>query len=336
MKSPNHLLLNSTILLTGGTGSFGRAFIKFLLEKKDFNGTIRIFSRDEFKQYQLQQHYLGDPRLRFLIGDVREKDRLHRAMQDVDIVIHAAALKHITIAEYNPFEVIKTNIIGSQNVVEVAIDAKIKQAILISSDKAAYPISLYGATKLAAERIFVQGNIYVSNQQTAFAVARFGNIIGSRGSVIPLFETQRQSGILSLTHPNMTRFWITPSQAASFVLMSLSKMKGGEIFVPKLPSIKVIDLARAIAPRTKYRFTGIRQGEKIHEELMTKQELRSSKAFNSYYVIYPETKKGVSQSTEKGRKEGILYRSDNNPWQLNIKEIKSLLLSSGVYFPNAR
>lgn len=325
MRSPNHPLLNSTILLTGGTGSFGRAFIKFLLEKKDFKGTIRVFSRGEYEQYQLQQHYIDDLRLRFLIGDVREKDRLHRAMQGVDIIIHAAALKHITIAEYNPFEVIKTNIIGSQNVVEAAIDAKIKQTILISSDKAAYPISLYGATKLAAERIFVQGNIYVSKQQTAFAVARFGNIIGSRGSVVPLFNKQRQSGILSLTHPDMTRFWITPSQAASFVLMSLSKMKGGEIFVPKLPSIKVVDLARAIAPEAKYRFTGVRQNEKIHEELMTEQEFKSSAVFDNYYIIYPETENTLIRTNKNDRNKEKLYRSDNNPWQLNLQEIKNFL-----------
>lgn len=325
MKSPNHLLLNSTILLTGGTGSFGRTLIKFLLEKKEFRGTIRVFSRGEYEQYKLQQQYLSDSRLRFLIGDVRERDRLHRAMQGVDIVIHAAALKHITIAEYNPFEVIKTNVIGSQNVVEAAIDAKIKQAILISSDKAAYPISLYGATKLAAERIFVQGNIYVSNQQTAFAVARFGNIIGSRGSVIPLFEKQRQSGILSLTHPDMTRFWITPSQAASFVLMSLSNMKGGEIFVPKLPSIKVIDLARAIAPEAKHRFTGVRQNEKIHEELMTEQEFKSSAVFDNHYIIYPETENTLIRTNKNNRNKEKLYRSDNNPWQLDLEEIKNLL-----------
>ena len=325
MKSPNPPLLDSTILLTGGTGSFGQAFIDFLMTKKNFEGTIRVFSRGEYEQYQLQQRYLNDPRLRFLIGDVREKDRLHRAMQGVNIIIHAAALKHITIAEYNPFEVIKTNIIGSQNVVEAAIDAKIKQTILISSDKAAYPISLYGATKLAAERIFVQGNIYVSNQQTTFAVVRLGNIIGSRGSVIPLFEKQRQSGILSLTHPDMTRFWITPPQAASFVLMSLSKMKGGEIFVPKLPSIKVIDLARTIAPGAKYQFTGVRQNEKIHEELMTEQELKSSVMFDNYYIIYPETENKFIHISKENQNKEKLYRSDNNPWQLNQEEIKSLL-----------
>ena len=325
MKSPNPPLLDSTILLTGGTGSFGQAFIDFLMAKKNFEGTIRVFSRGEYEQYQLQQRYLNDPRLRFLIGDVREKDRLHRAMQGVNIIIHAAALKHITIAEYNPFEVIKANIIGSQNVVEAAIDAKIKQTILISSDKAAYPISLYGATKLAAERIFVQGNIYVSNQQTTFAVVRLGNIIGSRGSVIPLFEKQRQSGILSLTHPDMTRFWITPSQAASFVLMSLSKMKGGEIFVPKLPSIKVIDLARTIAPGAKYQFTGVRQNEKIHEELMTEQELKSSVMFDNYYIIYPETENKFIHISKENQNKEKLYRSDNNPWQLNQEEIKSLL-----------
>lgn len=325
MRSPNHPLLNSTILLTGGTGSFGRAFIKSLLEKKDFKGTIRVFSRGEYEQYQLQQLYIDDPRLRFLIGDVRDKDRLHRAMQGVSTIIHSAALKHITIAEYNPFEVIKTNIVGSQNVVEAAIDAKIKQAILISSDKATYPISLYGATKLAAERIFVQGNIYVSNQQTTFAVARFGNIMNSRGSVVPLFRKQSQSGILSLTHPDMTRFWITPPQAASFVLMSLSKMKGGEIFVPKLPSIKLIDLAQAIAPGAKYQFTGIRQGEKIHEELMTEQEFKSSAVFDKYYIIYPETENTFIRTDKNKVNKTKLYRSDNNPWRLNLKEIKALL-----------
>lgn len=317
--------LSKTILLTGGTGSFGQAFINFLLTNKNFSGTIRVFSRGEYEQYQLQQQYLNDPRLRFLIGDVRDKDRLHRAMQGADVVIHAAALKHITIAEYNPFEVIKTNILGSQNVVDAAIDAKVKQAILISSDKAVYPISLYGATKLAAERIFIQGGVYISAKQTAFAVTRFGNIIGSRGSVVPLFIKQRQSGILSLTHPDMTRFWITPSQAASFVLTSLSKMNGGEIFIPKLPSIKITDLAQAIAPEAKHQFTGIRHNEKLHEELMTDQEFKSSLPSDNYYTIFPETKSEFIHTNKESKNKEKSYRSDNNPRQLDLAEIRSLL-----------
>ncbi|MBI5357164.1 polysaccharide biosynthesis protein [Candidatus Collierbacteria bacterium] len=314
-----------TILLTGGTGSFGKAFISFLLSQEKFSGTIRVFSRGEYEQYKLQQQYLSDPRIRFLIGDVRDKNRLYRATQGTDVIIHAAALKHVTIAEYNPFEVVKTNIIGSQNIVEVAIDTKVKKVILISSDKAVYPISLYGATKLAAERIFIQGNVYAGTQKTIFAVARFGNFMGSRGSVLPLFSKQSHSGILSLTHPDMTRFWITPSQAAAFVLLSLSKMKGGEIFIPKSPTIKIIDLAKAIAPKAKHKFTGIRQGEKLHEELMTEQELESSETFNNYYVIHPTTEGKLTQPTEKKREKRLLYRSDSNQWQLDLKGIKNLL-----------
>lgn len=280
--------LNSVILLTGGTGSFGQAFVKYLLSKSSFKGVIRIFSRDEFKQYQMQSCYPDDLRLRFLIGDVRDIDRLNRAMQGVDIVIHAAALKHITVAEYNPFEVIKTNVLGSQNIIEASLNAGIKKAVLISSDKAVHPINLYGATKLAAEKIFIQGNVYSGGQKSAFSVIRYGNVLGSRGSVIPLFLKQKGLNVLTVTNPDMTRFWITLPEAVKFVTSSIDKMQGNEIFIPKLPSLKIIDLAKAIAPRAKIKIIGMKQGEKLHEELIATEESVRCKEYANCYVIIPE------------------------------------------------
>lgn len=321
-------LFQTVILLTGGTGSFGKAFISYLLAKKEFSGTIRVFSRDEFKQYQLQQQYPNDLRLRFFIGDVRDKNRLTRAASGADIIIHAAALKQIVVAEYNPFEVVKTNILGSQNVVEAALDTKVSRAILIGSDKAVHPINLYGATKLTAERLFIQGNVYAGKQKTLFSVARYGNVLGSRGSVVPLFLKQRETGTLTITHKDMTRFWITLPQAAEFVWNVLFHMQGGEIFVPKLPSVKITNLAHAIAPHVKIKITGIRPGEKVHEELIIEEESTRCQESTDRYTIVPLTPHWTEKQLnyEKYMKdlkhEPFSYKSDINKHWLTLKQIK--------------
>ena len=319
-------LNKATILLTGGTGSFGKALIRSLLSNPKFKGVIRIYSRDEFKQYQLQQQYPDDLRLRFFIGDVRDKDRLTRAAHGAEIIIHAAALKQIVVAEYNPFEVVKTNVLGSQNVVEAAIDAGVKKAILISSDKAVHPINLYGATKMPAEKLFIQGNVYSGKQKTAFSVCRYGNVLGSRGSVVPLFLKQKTTGTLTITHKDMTRFWITLPQAAQFVLMSLNEMQGGEIFIPRLPSVKISELAKVIAPNASISYTGVRAGEKIHEELIAEEESLYSKKFKKHYIILPPKPywskiqfKGSQTTTQKP----FCYRSNNNTIWLSLQQIKN-------------
>lgn len=319
---------HATILLTGGTGSFGKAFIAFLLSKNSFRGVIRIFSRDEFKQYQLQQQYPDDLRLRFFIGDVRDKDRLTRAAHGADIIAHAAALKQIPIAEYNPFEVVKTNILGSQSAVEAALDAGVKKAILVSSDKACHPINLYGATKLAAERLFIQGNVYSGKQKTCFSVARYGNVVGSRGSVVPLFLKQKEKGTITITHKDMTRFWISLPQAVSFVWKSLASMKGGEIFIPKLPSVKITDLARAIAPKAKFVITGIRPGEKLHEELIAEEESSRCQEFRSYYTLFPQVPHWTEKQLDypkyqkKVSHKPFSYRSDTNRLWLSTTQVR--------------
>ena len=239
---------NKKILLTGGTGSFGNEFVSQLLSRRKFKGIIRIYSRDEFKQYEMARVFKNDKRLRFFIGDVRDKDRLKRAAEGIDIVIHAAALKQVPILEYNPNEAVKTNIIGSQNVIDCAIDNGVKRAVLISSDKAVNPVNLYGATKMVAEKLFVQGNFYVGPRDTRLSVVRYGNVVGSRGSVVPIFLEQAKSQTLTITDERMTRFWITLSQGVKFVMRCIKDMNGGEIFVPKIPSFKIIDLARALSP----------------------------------------------------------------------------------------
>lgn len=319
---------HATILLTGGTGSFGKVFVAFLLSEKKFKGVIRVFSRDEFKQYKLQQLYPDDLRLRFLLGDVRDKDRLTRAAYGADIIVHAAALKQIPIAEYNPFEVVKTNIIGSQNAVETALDAGIKKAILISSDKSCHPINLYGATKLAAERLFIQGNVYAGKQKTFFSVCRYGNVLGSRGSVVPLFLKQKEKGTIMITHKDMTRFWITLPQAASFVWKSLASMKSGEIFIPKLPSVKITDLAHAIAPKAKFIITGIRPGEKLHEELITEEESSRCQEFRSHYILFPQVPHWTEKQLDypkyqkKISHKPFSYRSDTNRLWLSTTQVR--------------
>jgi UDP-N-acetylglucosamine 4,6-dehydratase len=276
-----------TILVTGGTGSFGRRFVDTVLTQHDPKRVI-VFSRDELKQHEMQLQF-RDPRLRFFIGDVRDKERLVRAFQaDVDIVVHAAALKQVPACEYNPFEAIKTNVLGAQNIIDAAIDVGVPRVLALSSDKAVNPVNLYGASKLAAEKLFVQGNAYAGGKDIRFANVRYGNVVGSRGSVVPIFLEQKKTGRLTLTDERMTRFWLTLQQGVDFVLRGIEVMHGGEIFVPRIASMSITDLARTIAPNAELVYTGIRPGEKLHEMMLSADEARHSVRLDDMYVIKPE------------------------------------------------
>jgi UDP-N-acetylglucosamine 4,6-dehydratase/5-epimerase len=318
-------LRNQTILVTGGTGSFGKKFVKKILEY-DVKKVI-VFSRDELKQYEMAQEYT-DPRIRFFIGDVRDKDRLYRAFDGVDYVVHAAAMKQVPACEYNPFEAVKTNIYGAQNVIEAAIDRGVKRVIALSTDKAAAPINLYGATKLASDKLFVAANSYVGGKETRFAVVRYGNVVGSRGSVVPFFKKMAAEGKkLPITDERMTRFWITLEQGVQFVINSLERMKGGEIFVPKIPSMKVVDLAKAIAPDAEIEIIGIRPGEKLHETMITEDDARHTVEFDSYYVITPEFPWCPQEYVKHGKSlpEGFKYTSDTNTEWLTVEQLRALV-----------
>jgi UDP-N-acetylglucosamine 4,6-dehydratase/5-epimerase len=312
------------ILVTGGTGSFGKKFVRKVLEY-DVKKVI-VFSRDELKQYEMAQEY-NDPRIRFFIGDVRDKDRLYRAFDGVDVVVHAAALKHVGACEYNPFEAIKTNIYGAQNVIEAAIDRGVKRVIALSTDKAAAPVNLYGATKLASDKLFVAANSYVGEKETRFAVVRYGNVVGSRGSVVPFFKKMRHTGKLPITDERMTRFWITLDQGVQFVLDNLQRMRGGEIFVPKIPSMRVVDLAEAIAPECEIEIVGIRPGEKLHEAMITEDDARRTLEFDTYYVIQPEFPWWSREAVKGGKPlpDGFKYTSDTNTEWLTVEELRALV-----------
>lgn len=319
-------LFGKTILVTGGTGSFGKKFISKVLEQ-DVKKVI-VFSRDELKQYEMAQEYT-DPRIRFFIGDVRDKDRLYRAFDGVDIVIHAAALKHVGACEYNPFEAVKTNIHGAQNIIEAAIDRGVERVIALSTDKAASPVNLYGATKLASDKLFVAGNSYAGNKETRFAVVRYGNVVGSRGSVVPFFKKLKESGVteLPITDERMTRFWITLDQGVQFVIDNLERMKGGEIFIPKIPSMKVTDLAEAIAPECGIKIVGIRPGEKLHEAMITEDDARHTLEYDTYFVIQPEFSWWREEYTNGGEPlpEGFTYISNVNDHWLTVDELRDLV-----------
>lgn len=319
------ILKNKVILLTGGTGSFGNKFTEILLKKHDPK-VIRIFSRGEKLQLDMRNKF-NDKRLRFFIGDVRDKDRLHRAMHDVDIVVHAAALKQVPACEYNPIEAVRTNINGAINVIDAAIDNGVNSVMAISTDKAVHPVNLYGATKMTAEKLFIQGNSYTGDVRTKFSCVRYGNVIGSRGSVIPLFLKQKETGTLTITDDKMTRFWITLEQGVNLVINSLNKMKGGEIFIPKIPSMKIMDLADAIAPGAKTKVIGIRPGEKIHEVLVTEDEAKHSREFSSFFVIEPEHSFWHKGNLKGGKNlpEGFKYTSDNNKKWLTKKELMKII-----------
>lgn len=314
-----------SILVTGGTGSFGTAFTRAVLETVDVRRLI-IYSRDELKQSEMRHDFQDDPRLRFFIGDVRDEARLTRAMHEVDVVIHAAALKQIVAAEYNPFECIQTNVIGAQNVVNAAINADVGRVIALSTDKASSPTNLYGATKLASDKLFVAANHYAAHGTTRFAVVRYGNVMGSRGSVIPLFRRLAPTGTLPITDKRMTRFWITLQQAVSFVLNRLEDMGGGEIFVPKIPSMRIVDLATAIAPDASLEEVGIRPGEKLHEEMISEDDARRTIDLGTHYAILPvHADWGGDLPSGPGVREGFTYRSDTNERWLDPKQLAALM-----------
>ena len=313
------------ILITGGTGTFGKAVLKILAHDKSCTRVV-VFSRDELKQSELQQIYPEEkyPTVRFFLGDIRDVKRLKRALKDIDHVIHAAALKQVPAAEYNPTEAIKTNIMGSVNLIEACIDCGVKKVIALSTDKAVNPINLYGATKLCMEKLLVAGNHY--SNKTLFSVVRYGNVAGSRGSVIPLFKKQAETGSLTVTHPDMTRFWITLEKAVDFVLLRLNDMKGGEIFVPTMPSMNILDLAETIAPDANISMTGIRPGEKMHETLISKDDAHRVSAFDDYYTIHPDIK-FFSAKQVKGENvpPDFEYTSNGNDWRMTQEELRRIL-----------
>lgn len=314
-----------TILVTGGTGSFGKMFTSLLL--KEWNpDSIRIYSRGELLQWEMQQK-IQDDRLRFFIGDVRDKDRLYRAMNDVDIVVHAAALKQVPAAEYNPMEAVKTNIDGASNIINASIDNGVEKVMALSTDKAVHPVNLYGATKMVAEKLFVQGNAYAGGRNTRFACTRYGNVVGSRGSIIPLFLEQRKQGRVTITDERMTRFWLTLEQGARFVAQCIETMRGGEIFVPKIPSMRITDLAKIVAPDCEVEIIGIRPGEKLHEVLLTEDEARHSKDMGDYFIIEPELRFWQKNNGHEGKSlpEGFRYSSESNSTWLDADELMSMV-----------
>lgn len=319
------LLSGKTILVTGGTGSFGTRFIERVLAEHE-PGAIRVFSRDELKQSELQRRFADETRLRYLLGDVRDLPRLTRATRGVDVIVHAAALKQVPAAEYNPFEAVQTNIVGAENVVSAAIDNDVPLTVALSTDKAVNPVNLYGATKLCAEKIVSQGNAYAADSRARFSSVRYGNVVGSRGSVVPLFKAQAETGVLTITDERMTRFWITLDQAVDFVLDSLSQMGGGEVYVPKIPSMRVTDMAQAIAPDAEHRVIGIRPGEKLHEMLVTEDESRHSYELDDRYVIFPEYVSWKLKPVEDGSRmdEGFRYSSDTNDIWLGVDELRDI------------
>ncbi|MFC1631096.1 UDP-N-acetylglucosamine 4,6-dehydratase (inverting) [Candidatus Omnitrophota bacterium] len=319
-------LNGKVILITGGTGSFGQKFVEIVLSRYKPKKLI-VFSRDELKQFEMQRKF-DHHCLRYFIGDVRDKDRLHRAFHGVDIVVHAAALKQIPALEYNPFEAVKTNILGAENIINVAIDNNVKRVLALSSDKAANPVNLYGATKLCADKLFIAGNFYSGETKTKFSVVRYGNVFNSRGSVVPFFKQEARKGVVPITDPRMTRFWITREGGVKFLLQCLKLMRGQEIFIPKLPSMKISDLALAVAPGCKHKIVGIRPGEKLHEVLVPEDESHNTFESKQMYVI-------LSAFGSQGRKrhypnfkkvqDGFSYASDKNKNWLTVKDIKTVL-----------
>jgi len=318
---------DQVVLVTGGTGSFGKKFIKILLAEKQPKKVI-VFSRDELKQHEIQVGGYNQENLRYFIGDIRDRERLMRALHGVDIVVHAAALKQVPACEYNPMEAIKTNIMGTANVVEAALDAGVKKVLMVSTDKAVSPANLYGATKLAAEKLTIQSNAYAGGSATRFSCVRYGNVVGSRGSIVPLFLKQRAGGKITVTDDRMTRFWLSLDQGVRFVIDCIEQMEGGEVFVPKIPSTKVVDLAKAIAPDAEINIIGIRPGEKLHEMLISEDEARHTIELDKMFVVQPAEATWFGYSWQnKGAplKEGYFYSSDNNAEWLDIEGIKKYI-----------
>jgi UDP-N-acetylglucosamine 4,6-dehydratase/5-epimerase len=331
--SQDFTLDGKTILVTGATGSFGTAFTRTVLDRYDV-AAVRLFSRDELKQSELERT-LADDRIRLLLGDVRDRDRLRMATRGCDVIVHAAALKQVPACEYNPFEAVQTNVIGAENVISAAIDNDVPLTIALSTDKAVNPVNLYGATKLCAEKIVAQANVYAGSGRSRFASVRYGNVVGSRGSVIPIFKQQALSGVISITDERMTRFWITLEQAVDFVLTSMPLVRGGETFVPKIPSMKIVDVAAALGPDAERRVVGIRPGEKLHEVMVTEDEARHSFDLGDRYVILPQGGHWVQTHAERGRAlpDGFRYSSDANDDWLDDEQ---LLAMAGAVAPARR
>jgi UDP-N-acetylglucosamine 4,6-dehydratase/5-epimerase len=314
------------VLVTGGTGSFGKRFIELMLAEYHPQKLI-IFSRDELKQHDMRASGFDHPCLRYFIGDVRDAQRLERAFSGVTVIVHAAALKQVPACEYNPFEAIQTNIIGGKNVIDAAINQGVRRIMALSTDKAVNPVNLYGASKLCAEKVFVQANAYAGTQDTRFSCARYGNVVGSRGSVIPMFLEQRKTGRITITDPRMTRFWITLEQGARFVVRCIEQMRGGEIFVPKIPSMKLIDMAEAVAPGCEVECIGIRPGEKLHEVLLSEDEARNAVETDDMYIVQPNHSWWHRENWKQARPlpEGFRYTSDGNEQWLTADELFELL-----------
>ena len=326
------ILEGSSILITGGTGSFGKAFLQQVLETRNPERVV-IFSRDELKQYDMRQIWGDDPRVRFFIGDIRDRDRLRMAMQGVDYVVHAAALKQVDTAEYNPMEYVKTNILGSENVIQSSLEAGVKKVVALSTDKASSPVNLYGATKLTADKLFISSNHYAMAGGTRFSVVRYGNVMGSRGSVIPYFRSIAAEGKpLPITDLRMTRFWITLPQAVEFVMSSFNDMNGGELYVPRIPSMKVTDLAEAVAPGTELVEVGIRPGEKLHEEMISSEDSRRTLRRADRYIVLPTFAiwGGFTEPAGEQVEDGFAYTSDKNDLWLSQVQLAAMLAELGL------
>jgi UDP-N-acetylglucosamine 4,6-dehydratase (inverting) len=327
------MLNGKTILITGGTGSFGKKFSSIVLNKFPDIKKLIIYSRDEYKQFLMQNTLEFQPyieKMRFFVGDVRDKCRLEMAFSNVDIVVHAAALKQVPICEYNPFEAIKTNILGAQNIIETALKAKISKVVALSTDKACAPVNLYGATKLCSDKLFIAGNAYSGEKDTKFSVVRYGNVAGSRGSVIPFFRKlhDERATEFPITDVRMTRFWLQLEQAVEMVLIAIERMHGGELYVKKIPSMRIVDLAKAIAPHMKLKEVGIRPGEKVHEQMITKEDARNTLEFDDYFVILSEIAiRHTNHAMTNCRvvSEDFEYSSGNNTWWLGIDEMRRLI-----------
>lgn len=322
------MLKNKTILITGGTGSFGNTFVPMTLSKYDPQKII-IFSRDEMKQWEMAKKFEGDPRVRFFVGDVRDKERLYRALDGVDFVVHAAATKIVPTAEYNPFECVKTNVIGAMNLIDACIDKGVNRVVALSTDKASSPINLYGATKLASDKLFVAGNSYSGAHRSRFSVVRYGNVMGSRGSVIPFFMSIKDSGVIPITDPRMTRFMISLEQGVELVWHTFEDMEGGEIYVKKIPSMKVVDLAKVIAPDATQKIVGIRPGEKLHEQMISPEDAFYTYEYDEHFKILPVINNWSSDPfrIKDGKRviEGFVYASDNNPDWMSGGDFKKWL-----------
>lgn len=323
---------NRVVLVTGGTGSFGKKFVEIMLKEYQ-PAKLIIFSRDELKQHEMRAAGFDHPSLRYFIGDVRDLPRLRRAFEGVDIVVHTAALKQVPACEYNPMEAIKTNILGSSNVIDAALDAGVEKVLALSTDKAVSPVNLYGATKLAAEKLFVQSNYYAGDKCTLMSCTRYGNVVGSRGSVVPLFLKQRCNGHVTITDERMTRFWISLEQGVRFVIRCIEQMQGGEVFVPKIPSMAMMDLAKAVAPEAKINITGIRPGEKLHEALVSEDEARTTVELDDMYVVMPAMSLNVRSQPlgryweTQGRSlpDGFRYVSNTNEKWLTVEQIREIV-----------